>query len=152
MQADRMAAASSAAQRLTAPAAHPPRLQDEKLTGSLASIALHLLQRAACHKRERAQGRCSCYVSHCIAYVTEGHLPQARTGARAVQLLCVALHCICYRGPPATSANGRKGGAVAMCRARQEGCPQAPHGGTGVRCERREERGSQGTARLTAPC
>jgi hypothetical protein len=56
-------------------------------------IALHLLQRATCHKRERAQGRCSCYVSrapregwsHCIAFVTEGRLPQARTGARTAR-------------------------------------------------------------------
>ena len=58
-----------------------------------------------------------------------------------------ALHCICYRGPPATSANGRKGGAVAMCRARQEGWSQAPNGGTGVRCESRGGWVSQETAR-----
>jgi hypothetical protein len=54
-----------------------------------------------------------------------------------------ALHCICYRGPPATSASGRKGGAVAMCRARQEGWSQAPHGGAGVRGERERGWGSQ---------
>jgi hypothetical protein len=65
--------------------------------------------------------------------------------SRRAELL--ALHCNCYRGPLATSANERKGGAVAMCRARQEGWSQAPHGGTGMMCESREGWGSQETAR-----
>jgi hypothetical protein len=47
---------------------HPQRrpwkeLARARFARAFPGIALHLLQRATCHKRKRAQGRCSCYVS-----------------------------------------------------------------------------------------
>jgi hypothetical protein len=78
----------------------------------------------------------------------EGFGCMLQKAATCLQRKC---KCICYRGPPATSANGRKGGAVAMCRARQEGWSRAPHGGAGVRGERERREGFTGD-RPAAPC